>query len=89
VLLDLQGNYGRSRVTVGKAREDAIESENVIVRSDCSVSGAVAAILTESPTFTTDRQIVSMLTDDRARQVEGYVAKPGSVLRCDRHRHVG
>ncbi len=74
VLLDLQGNYGRSRVTVGKAREDAIESENVIVRSDCSVSGAVAAILTESPTFTTDRQIVSMLTDDRARQVEGYVA---------------
>ena len=74
VALSIKGNYGRSNVRVGKARDDSIESDNLVVRSDCSVTGHAAALLTESFGLTGAREIVGMVADEKARQVEGVVA---------------
>lgn len=73
VLLDVEGNYGRSKVRVGKGVHDSIESENIIVRSDCSITGHVATLLSETVGIDGPRAVVGMATDERARDVEGLV----------------
>ena len=75
ILLDVRGTYGRSQVRVGRGVHDVIESDNVVVRCDCSVVGHVSRILTESPGLEGRRQIIGMLVDDQVREVESLVAR--------------
>ncbi|MGH7471488.1 MAG: hypothetical protein ACRENP_26350, partial [Longimicrobiales bacterium] len=74
VLLDVSGNFARSQVTVGKAIHDSIESENLVVRSDSSMAGYAATILTESAGLMGHRQIVGMASNGAALGVERLVA---------------
>jgi hypothetical protein len=72
-LLDVHGNFARSQITVGKAIHDSIESENMVVRSDSSMAGYAATILTESAGLMGHRQIVGMASNGAAMDVERLV----------------
>ncbi len=73
VVINVEGNYGRSHVRVGKAVHDSVESDNVVVRSDCSLQGCATSILSESFGLLGPRDVVSMLVDDDARETERVV----------------
>ena len=72
-VFSVEGNYGRSTVKAGKGIHDSIESDNVVVRTDCSISVRVGKILTESEGLMGTRQIVSVITDEESRGVEAIV----------------
>ena len=72
-VFDVDGNYGRSTVRVGKGIHDSIESDNVVVRTDCSIIIRVGTVLTESKGLLGPRSVVSIITDEGSRQVESIV----------------
>ncbi len=65
ISIQVRGTYGRAGVKVGKAMQDSIESENVVVRSDSAIVGYVARVETEAIGIMGRREVVSM-TDDAA-----------------------
>jgi hypothetical protein len=75
VLLEVRGNYARSQVRIGKGIHDSIESENLVVRSDSSVSGYVATLLTESEGLMGPRYVVATIVDEAGRRVEHLVSQ--------------
>src|SRR5262245_12701577 len=73
VLLNIEGNFARSELRVGRGRDDSIETSNLVVRSDCSVTGYVAALLTESRELMGPRHVIAMALDETSRRVEELV----------------
>lgn len=73
IVLDVKGNYARSQVRVGKGIHDSIETESLVVRSDISLTGYVATLLTESLGLTGPRAVVAMVVDKRVDEVERLV----------------
>jgi hypothetical protein len=73
LVLDVRGNFARSQITVGKALHDSIESENLVVRCDCSIAGHAATLLTESAGLTGHRQIVGMASTGAAFGLEQLI----------------
>jgi hypothetical protein len=75
VLLDIKGNFARSQVRIGKVISDSIESENLVVRSDCSISGYTAKLLTESRGLKGLRTIIGMAVDDSTMNVQEIIGE--------------
>lgn len=73
VYLEVRGNFSRSHLRVGRSMRDSIESDNLVVRSDCSVHGYAAHLLSETEGVDGPREIVGMIADDEARRIESLV----------------
>lgn len=69
----VEGNFSTSRVRVGRAEGDSIESDNTVVRSDVSVVGFAARLLTESAGAEGEREIIGMTMDQEVRDAEGMI----------------
>jgi len=74
-VLSVDGNYGRSQISVGKSIHDSIESQNVIIRSDSACNVFLAVVLSESMGLTGNRQIVSMIANDEARNLQKLIGE--------------
>jgi len=66
ILLEINGDVTRSNITVGKAKDDSIESSNLVVRSDFSVNFWAGQILSEAQTLESKRLPLSVAQSDQS-----------------------